>query len=285
MQRSSTATVFETRGRYLLGLAAALFLIFALLPSQGAVGLENDDFSVVVPISTVVRAPEGSMTVISTTATPDHLVGETCTVSAMAENQSSVHPDNDLIIEGESGDVVLEDVEGSPGAVVTATGTIVLGEEIVITLSMGPHEVFSAGVDVGFACGDIGPTTTSSTVASTTTTVGGTSTSTTVGGTSTSTTVGGTSTSTTIGGTSTSTTTGSSTTTTDVSGTNVTTTTVPTEVSPTEVTTTTLPTEVLGTEVLPFTGSAGSGLALFASTLMLSGLLFLLAARSVAAED
>jgi hypothetical protein len=46
-----------------------------------------------------------------------------------------------------------------------------------------------------------------------------------------------------------------------------------------------LPTEVLGTEVLPFTGSAGSGLALFASTLMLSGLLFLLAARSVAAED
>ena len=285
MQRSSTATVFETRGRYLLGLAAALFLIFALLPSQGAVGLEDDDFSVVVPISTVVRAPEGSLTVISTTATPDHLVGEACTVSAMAENQSSVHPDNDLIIEGESGDVVLEDVEGSPGAVVTATGTIVLGEEIVITLSMGPHEVFSAGLDVGFSCGDIGPTTTSSTIASTTTTIGGTSTSTTIGGTSTSTTIGGTSTSTTIGGTSTSTTTGSSTTTTDVSGTNVTTTTVPTEVSPTEVTTTTLPTEVLGTEVLPFTGSTGSGLALFASTLMLSGLLFLLAARSVAAED
>ena len=109
---------------------------------------------------------------MATQSVPEEFAGQTCTVTARAENQASVHPGNDLVVESETS-VTLSDVERGSGSVVTADEEIVLGSEIVVSLIMGPDESFSAGLDVHVACtGDVAPTT----VASTTTTLASTTT-------------------------------------------------------------------------------------------------------------
>ncbi len=149
-----------------LGVATVFFLFFTLVPTLGAVGTSaGGDFEIIIPVSTVVRGPEGSEIVLMQLSTPTDLVGATCEITAMSENQSSVHPDNDLMVAG----VLVPDVEGEPGGKIDANDVVVLGSNIVISLLMGPDGVFSAGLTVGFKC-------TSVAAASTTTTTGQTST-------------------------------------------------------------------------------------------------------------
>jgi hypothetical protein len=239
---------------------AALTGLLGVLSLATTVAAQEDDFQIIVPISTVVMAPEGSETALSTTSTPDELVGETCEVTARSQNQSSVHPDNDLVVASNGSQITLHDVEALPGGVVTAADTLVLGEEIVITLIMGPDEVFSAGIEVRFQC----PPPSTTTTEPTTTTTESITTSTAV----------------------TTTSTLASTTTTAVSATTLVPTTTEattTTLAPTtsEVSTsTTIPDEVLMTTILPFTGSREGELGLFALALGAAGALLVVAARS-----
>jgi hypothetical protein len=159
--------------RRFLGLATVLFLLFTLVPTLGAAGTADDeDFEIVIPVSTVVRGPEGSEIVLLRSPTPTDLVGATCEITATSENQSSVHPDNDLMVSG----VLIPDVESEPGGTVSASDLVVLGSDIVISLVMGPDEVFSAGITVGFDCTSVAAVTTTTTTEQTTTTSSETST-------------------------------------------------------------------------------------------------------------
>jgi LPXTG-motif cell wall-anchored protein len=145
---------------------------FLTSPTQSAFAAAVGEFNAVIPLDTRVKAAEGSRTVLATQSVPEEFAGQTCTVTARAENQASVHPGNDLVVESETS-VTLPDVERGSGSVVTAEEQIVLGSEIVVSLIMGPDESFSAGLDVHVACtGDVAPTT----VASTTTTLASTTT-------------------------------------------------------------------------------------------------------------
>jgi hypothetical protein len=234
--------------RYLVAVLTTLLVVFSLTTTVAA---QEGDFQIVVPINTVVRAPEGSETVLSTTQTPEEFVGETCEVTAQSENQSSVHPGNDLVVESGGNQIVLPDVEAEPGGVVTATGTLVLAEEIVIFLIMGPDEVFSAGIEVRFQCPP--PATTTTTSEATTSTVAAT----------------------TITSETTTTTVATTTTAAPTTSTSSTTT-LP-------LTSTTIPDEVLLTTItqpLPFTGPPQEGLGLFAVALGATGVLLLVAGRS-----
>lgn len=245
--RSSTAV------RRIAGAFTGFLMVFSLMTTVAA---QDDDFEIVVPISTVVRAPEGSETVLITTPTPEDLIGETCEVSARSENQSSVHPDNDLVVESGGSQIVLHDVEAEPGGVVTATDTLVLGEEIVISLIMGPDEVFSAGIEVGFQC----PPAATTTTGATTTTTEGTTTTTVMTTTSTEATT---------------------TTAAPTTSTSPTTTLAPTTTQ--APTSTTIRDEVLRTTItqaLPFTGPRQEGLGAFALAIGAAGVLLLVAARS-----
>lgn len=153
--------------RRFLGLATVLFLLFTLVPTLGAAGTsEGGNFEIVIPVSTVVRGPEGSEIVLMQLATPADLVGATCEITAMSENQSSVHPDNDLMVSG----VLIPNVEGEPGGKVVANDDVVLGSNIVISLLMGPDGVFSAGLTVGFNCISVAATSTTTTTEQITTT-------------------------------------------------------------------------------------------------------------------
>ena len=122
-------------------LAVAVTLVVATASAASAADID-------IPIDTVVRAPEGSLTLLETVDTPADLIGWTCTGFARAQNQDSVHPDNDLIVNTGDTNVVLTDVEGSAAKVTTAEGTVTVGPTISVTLHMGPDEVFSAGIVV-----------------------------------------------------------------------------------------------------------------------------------------
>jgi hypothetical protein len=120
---------------------------------------------ITIPINTV--AHESGQ--LASAQVPADLQGLLCSVEAVAENQSSIHPSNDLIVSSGSDSVTLSDVERAAGVTTTADGELTLGTEVVVTLSLGPDGVFSGGLTVTVECGL--PTTT--TVPVTTTIPGG----------------------------------------------------------------------------------------------------------------
>lgn len=156
-----------TLPRFVLPLLVGILFCWLLLTAAATDAATDAAFEIVVSIETVVRAPEGSETVLRTDPVPSGLVGESCSVSAQSLNQTSVHPGNDLTIESQTS-IVLVDVEAEPGGTVAATDVMVLGDEVIISLVMGPDEVFSAGIDARFDCPPEPTTTTSLTISNTT---------------------------------------------------------------------------------------------------------------------
>jgi hypothetical protein len=173
----------------------ALAVTGALLIPGTAVAQEP---IITIPINRV--ADESG--VLATAPVPAELQGSRCNVQAEAENQSSVHPGNDLIVASGSDSVTLFDVEREAGALTTASGDLTLGSEVTVSLSLGPDGIFSGGIIVTIGSCETPTTTTPTTTTPTTTT---TTTPTTTTTTPTTTTTG----SPTVGPTSTTTTTGS----------------------------------------------------------------------------
>lgn len=209
----------------------------------------SEEFSITIPIDTVVEAPEGSATVLATEPVGEQFVGQVCTVAAQSENQESVHPGNDLVVESGSSVVRLEEVESGAGTVVIAEGELELGSEIVVSLVMGPDEIFSAGVVVHVECIPTEATTTTTTEATTTTTNEATTTTTNDEVAST------------------------------TSPPEETTSTVEDEVRGTIITTTTVGDEVEAVEVLPLTGSDDGALLLAAASVLALGGILLVGSR------
>jgi uncharacterized repeat protein (TIGR01451 family) len=89
------------------------------------------------------------------TADSGDLEGQVCSVSATSENQSSTHPNNDLVVASGSTSVVLEDVESVPGGTVHADGLLTLGATVTVTLVFGEDQVFSAGITVNIDCDEV----------------------------------------------------------------------------------------------------------------------------------
>ena len=230
--------------RRAIAILTAVMAVFALMTTVGA---QSNEYDISIPVDTVVRAAEGSKTLLVSVDVPAEAQGQTCSVTIDTANQESRHPFNDLSIESGSSAVVAENVEREPGIVIQVPGVLTLGSTVDIYLLMGPDEVFSGGLDVILDCETVETTTT--TVEETTTTVPEETTTVPV----------------------------EPTTTTPVE----TTTTFPDEVLPTEVTTTTV--EVTPTEApttLPFTGAETENLALIALALAGIGALTLVATRT-----
>jgi uncharacterized repeat protein (TIGR01451 family) len=102
----------------------------------------------VIPVDTLIHAEPGSLTVLAEATTPPELVGFSCEALAIAQNQESVHPQNDIIIESGGTSAVLADVEGAVEKTTYASGVVTLGPTVTLTLEMGPHGWFSGGFAV-----------------------------------------------------------------------------------------------------------------------------------------
>ena len=147
--------MIEDRGRSAGSVArvlGVLALAFGLVGGLGAPAFAAPGFNETIPIEIVVRAPEGSLTQLTSVDVPTEAFGQECRVSSLGTNRQSVHPGNDLLVQSGSSQVVLPNVEGVAGGTVTADGTLTLGDTITVTLDMGPDEVFSAGFDVIVEC-------------------------------------------------------------------------------------------------------------------------------------
>lgn len=124
-------------------LASACSAVVAMGPTALA-----QDPDIVIPIDTVVRVSG----VLVTQPVPAELQGATCEVTAIAENNSSVHPDSNLIVTSGAASVTLFDVEREAGAVTTAAGQLTLGEDVTVAVEVGPDGVFSGGIMVHITC-------------------------------------------------------------------------------------------------------------------------------------
>lgn len=153
----------------------SLLILVAMAPGAGG---QEEDF-IVVPIDTIVRGPEGSTHLLASVEVPEPLQGQDCLIAARADNQGSVHPDNDLVVESDGSSIVLPDVEREPGVVTVAEGELLLGSTLSVSLIMGPDGVFSAGVHVGICAVPPPPTSTTTTTIQPSTTLAPTTTTTT----------------------------------------------------------------------------------------------------------
>ena len=141
---------------------AIMLLVIAATGASAAGGF-------VIPIDTYIAAEPGSITPIAVVETPPELVGSTCFGVAVAENGTSVHLGNNIIIESGSSVAVLENVEGAPNKVTNAIGELTLGEIVELSLLMGNDGAFSGGIAVFIDADCTPPTTVPPTTVPTTT--------------------------------------------------------------------------------------------------------------------
>lgn len=134
----------------------------AVMPAATATADAPSGPSISVPVSDVVFGTPGSSHQLASVAVDAALQGATCAVMATGENNDSVHPGTTLVVSSGGGTVTISDVESSPEVVNPATGTLVLGAQIVVEVTLGSDGVFSGGVDVQLICQSPPPTTTTS---------------------------------------------------------------------------------------------------------------------------
>lgn len=147
--------------RRLIVILSTAFMVVAMALSASAGGGHDKDKDepknecpgeLTVPIDTVIRGKSGTQHLLAQVSVPAGFQGATASVSAQGENNSSVHPGNNLIVASNGTSVVLEDVEREAGVTTVANGTLTLGSDITISLVMGDDKVFSAGITVKITC-------------------------------------------------------------------------------------------------------------------------------------
>jgi hypothetical protein len=134
---------------------ALLGVLLGLAGSASAFGADEPtppDMSVTIPATTVVRGAPGTVHVLATKDVPADLVGQQCSVTGVGANNESVHPETDLIVASGGSQVVVPDVEATPGGSTTASGTVTLGTTVTLSVQLGPDGAFSGGGSVNFVC-------------------------------------------------------------------------------------------------------------------------------------
>lgn len=149
------------KGRLLAG-AVASVLLFSFAGGAGAAE------EIIIDVEGVARGAPGEIRFILEQPVDPALVGATCTGFSETANNSSVHPNTELILTSGGRSVTIPNVEEFPGEQVDIAGEVVLGESIRVDLRISDDGVSSGGFIVTLNCEPLPPPTT--TVAPTTTT-------------------------------------------------------------------------------------------------------------------
>jgi len=106
---------------------------------------------------TLIKAEPGSSTNLATVAVRPDRIGSVCTLLVHSQNQSSVHPGNDLVVT--TGDIVavIEDVEAEADEGRDLSTEVVLGPTISVDLRMGDDWTSSLGFSLELDCGTTAP--------------------------------------------------------------------------------------------------------------------------------
>lgn len=140
---------------------AVLFVLMAItLVATPAFGQEG---TIIIEVEGVARGNEGDVVQVAEEPVPAPLIGALCTGTVATENNSSVHPNNTLIIETGGLSAEIPNVEEDPGEVQVIDGTIVIGDTITVSMRFGPDGVTSGGFLITLICAQQTTTTTSTT--------------------------------------------------------------------------------------------------------------------------
>jgi len=148
----------------------AFAVVGVLLLAVPALAQSN---SILIEIPGINRGDEGEIIRVASVDVDPGMFGWLCTATAQTENNASEHDDNDFILTSGSSNTEILNWEAVAGAIVSMSGTLVLGESITVDLRIGPDRVSSGGVRIVLTCSPPPPpetTTTSTTTTSTTTT-------------------------------------------------------------------------------------------------------------------
>lgn len=125
-----------------LATAGAATILLAT-PAQADILLEFDD---------LIFGAEGSVRSVAVADVPTDLVGRSCRISVIAENQSSVHPGNDIIVSTGETQTVIVGVEDEVNGGITQSYQVIVGPTIDVQLRFGQDEMSSLGFGLSFDC-------------------------------------------------------------------------------------------------------------------------------------
>ena len=134
------------------GIASAFALMALLAAAIAPAGVGAQDIS--LDVVGVVFGDEGDVFDVINEPVDPELVGDTCVETVTTGNNASTHPNNDLLITTGGVTYVIPDVEAGPNDISTIEGDVVLGENIVVQLRLGPDGASSGGVRITFECTD-----------------------------------------------------------------------------------------------------------------------------------
>lgn len=131
-------------------LAVVMVALVATLAPMPLAGAQSD--VMVIEFDDVKFAPPGSVVPAGSVSTPGALVGTTCSTTISTANQSSIHPDNDLLLSTGGQTARIEDVEDFTDGTNSWLVDLTLGSTIEIAVVMGPDGITSLGFSVVVDC-------------------------------------------------------------------------------------------------------------------------------------
>jgi hypothetical protein len=146
----------------------AFVVVGVLLLAVPALAQSN---SILIEITGINRGDEGEIIRVASADVDSGMVGWFCTGTAQTGNNASEHDENDFILTSGSSSAEILDWEAVAGAMVSMSGSLVLGESITVDLRMGPDRVSSGGVGIVLTCSPPPPPETTTTTSTTTTPV------------------------------------------------------------------------------------------------------------------
>ena len=102
----------------------------------------------------VVRGEPGDVVELITVVVGADEIGFVCLITAVSDNNSSTHPNSDLIITSNGDSFEIRDVEAAPGLTKQESSVegVVLGEQVKVEVRLGEDGVFSGGVILTSEC-------------------------------------------------------------------------------------------------------------------------------------
>ncbi len=132
-----------------LGLRCILsaILAFALLAVPA-----DAESEISIPFDDLIFGAPGSVILLAEVAVDAELVGTTCHLAVLAENQSSVHKGNDLIVSTGTSQAVVLGVEDTANGGTNQTYEMVVGPTIMVQIRIGQDGMSSLGFGLSFDC-------------------------------------------------------------------------------------------------------------------------------------
>ena len=122
--------------------AVALAAFAGAAPSTSAQQvIEN---IITIPVDSVLYADKDSITPVASAPVPAEFQGSACIAEVEADNQESVHLNNNLIISSGNTSGTVFDFESEAFGVTGAEIPLTLGTTVDVSLQMGPAQVSSA---------------------------------------------------------------------------------------------------------------------------------------------